>query len=222
MERDCRAVRIKICGITSHEDAHAAVRAGADALGFVFHAPSPRYVTPEQAGSIIGTLPPFVTAVGVFVNRARDEIEEIAALTGLHCIQLHGNEPPEQCRGHSRPVMKAFRPENGGSFPDLSPYGCCGFLVDSVVPGAWGGTGVAVDWAALRGYLDRAPAWVRDRTVLAGGLNPRNVAEAVRIVRPFGVDVSSGVEDAPGKKNEKLIKEFINAVRNSAGTGSSA
>lgn len=207
-------VRVKICGITNANDALAAVRAGAHALGFVFHSPSPRFVTPEKAASIISSLPPFAVAVGVFVNRPREEVESIAVRSGIHVIQLHGNELPEDCIGYRRPVIKAFRVTREKPFPVFARYRVAGVLVDSGTGSAWGGTGIPVDWNYLADHLSTLGQTVRSRLVLAGGLNPENVEQAIRFVRPSAVDVSSGVEEEPGKKNEKLIKEFMNAVRN--------
>lgn len=211
---DDSSVRVKICGITNHEDALAAVRAGAHALGFVFHPPSPRYVTPEKAAAIVSTLPPFVAAVGVFVNRPREEVESVAVRAGIHTLQLHGNELPEDCIGFGRPVIKSFRVSREKPFPVLARYRVSGVLLDSGSGNAWGGTGVPVDWHYAVEHLNNLAQTVRSRLVLAGGLNPENVGRAIRLVQPSAVDVSSGVEDEPGKKNESLIKEFIHAVRN--------
>lgn len=206
-------VRVKICGITRVEDAHAAARAGADALGFVFHPPSPRYVAPEKAAATIRTLPPFMVAVGVFVNLDKEEVEQIAARSGIHAIQLHGDEPPEECAGFSRPVIKAFRFSREEPFPNLSEYRVAGLLVDSGSPRSWGGTGITFDWANLNAYLEGSPEKIRRRLVVAGGLNAQNVGHAVRILKPYAVDVSTGVESEPGKKSEEKIKEFMHAVR---------
>jgi len=213
MAMNNRNVRVKICGITNPEDAQAAVRAGAHALGFVFHAPSPRYVTPEKAAAIIAALPPFVAAVGVFVNRPREEVESIAVRSGVHAIQLHGNELPEDCIGFGRPIIKSFRVSREKPFPVLARYRVSGVLLDSGFGGAWGGTGVPLDWNYLVEHLNTLAQTVRSRLVLAGGLDPENVGQAIHLVQPSAVDVSSGVEDEPGKKNEHLIKEFIHAVR---------
>jgi phosphoribosylanthranilate isomerase len=204
--------RVKICGITRAEDAHAAVNAGAHALGFVFHPASPRYVTPERAASIIGGLPPFLTTVGVFVNRNKTEIEKIAATAGLHMIQLHGHESPDDCKGYSRPVIKALRVTADKPLPSLLDYPVAGLLVEAKAPGQWGGTGVPLDWERLKDDLEAEAPTVRSRLVLAGGLDPQNVALAASIVRPHAVDVSTGVEDEPGIKNHRKIKEFMNAL----------
>jgi phosphoribosylanthranilate isomerase len=207
-----------VCGITNLDDAQVAAHAGVDALGFVFYKPSPRYVSPEQAALIISALPPFIIAVGVFVNLSREEVEKIAALSGIHTIQLHGAERPEDCVGFSRPVIKAFRFSREAHFPDLSKYRVSGLLVDSGSDGSWGGTGIPFDWEHLSGYLDGSPESVRSRLVVAGGLTAQNVGHAVRILKPQAVDVSTGVESKPGNKSEKLIKEFMHAVRNAGVT----
>jgi len=214
MESSLHAVRVKICGITRAEDAHAAVEAGVHALGFVFHEPSPRYVSPEQAASIIRTLPPLVSAVGVFVNKAREEIETVASIAGLQLIQLHGEEQPSDCVGLSRPVIKAFRYANDQPFPNLTDYHVAGLLVEAKVPHLCGGSGLTMDWELFNEHLEQHARTIRSRLVLAGGLDAQNVARAVSTVKPFAVDVSSGVEDEPGIKSRKKIKEFMNALRN--------
>jgi phosphoribosylanthranilate isomerase len=213
MAAHSNTLRVKICGITCAQDAEAAARAGADALGFVFHPPSSRYVGPEKAADIISALPPFILTVGVFVNLDKEEVERIAARSGIHVIQLHGSEPPQECQGFSRPVIKAFRVSPQEPFPNLLEYPVAGWLVDSGSPGNWGGTGIPFDWASLNGCLNGSPEMVRRRLVVAGGLTPENVVQAVRILKPYGVDVSSGVESEPGKKSEEKIKEFMHAVR---------
>jgi phosphoribosylanthranilate isomerase len=204
--------RVKICGITRPEDAHAAVNVGVHALGFIFHLPSPRYITPEQAASIIKSLPPFVTAVGVFVNRGKKEIEKVVAAASLHMIQLHGDESPEDCKGYSRPVIKALRLAAGKQLASPAAYPVAGLLVEAEVSGLWGGTGIALDWKRLSSDLEAETPTIRGRLVLAGGLDPQNVALAASIVQPYAVDVSTGVEDEPGIKNHAKIKEFMNAL----------
>ncbi|HTY23943.1 MAG TPA: phosphoribosylanthranilate isomerase [Desulfomonilaceae bacterium] len=212
MAVDNNTVRVKMCGITRGEDAHAAVGAGVHALGFVFHPPSPRYITPERAASIIISLPPFIPAVGVFVNRGKEEIEAVVTRAGLEFIQLQGDEKPEDCAGYSRPVIKAFRFTSGMSFPNLAAYPVAGFLMEGQVSGLWGGTGVPMDWGLLNKHLETVGPAVRSRLVLAGGLDPQNVAMAVRVVKPFAVDVCTGVEKEPGIKDHEKIKEFMNAL----------
>lgn len=210
-----RGIRVKICGITRTVDARAAVDAGAHALGFVFHPPSARYISPEDAAAIIATLPPFVATVGVFVNLPKAQVEDIAERSGITAIQLHGDEPPSECVGYSRPVIKALRLQQQNPLPALTRYAVGGYLLDTAIPGTWGGTGVPLDWELLSRKLDEDPETVRDRLILAGGLNAENVGAAIRLVKPFAVDVSSGVEDKPGIKNHKKIKEFMDAVRQS-------
>lgn len=222
MASERRAVRVKVCGITNPEDAQAAVEAGAHALGFVFYPDSPRYVAPERAASIISGLPPFVTAVGVFVNRSRREVERVAEQACLHAVQLHGDESPQDCVGYRIPVIKAFRPESAHSLPDIALYPVSAVLMDAHVPGIWGGSGKTLDWHCLARHLESVSPTVRARLILAGGLTARNVAEAVQIVKPFAVDVSSGVEVSPGKKSHTLMKELIHALHDAFSARSAA
>jgi phosphoribosylanthranilate isomerase len=212
---DKREIRVKICGITRQEDARAAVDAGAHALGFVFHPSSTRYIKPENAAAIISSLPPFVTTVGVFVNLRKKQVEEIAERSGITVIQLQGDEPPSECADYNIPVIKALRIRQKDTLPMMAHYRVSGFLVDTAIPGIWGGTGVPLDWELLNRNLNDAPEAARDRLILAGGLNAENVGAAIQLVKPFAVDVSSGVEDKPGIKNHKKIKEFMHAVRQS-------
>lgn len=205
-------VRVKICGITRIEDALAAVAAGADALGFVFYAQSPRAVEPEQAAGIIRRLPPFVTTVGLFVNEARTRIEEVTRYCGLDMVQLHGDESPEECRIPGRRVVKALRVRDAESLKAAGRYDVAGLLLDAWSGEVYGGSGQTFDWTLLRNFASRRPV------ILAGGLTPDNVGEAIRSVRPFAVDVSSGVEAAPGRKDPRKIRAFIDVV-NKAATG---
>lgn len=200
-------VRVKVCGITSREDALAAVAAGADALGFVFHSPSPRAVTREQAIDIISVLPPFVQTVGLFVNAPQAHVNEVADACGLDLVQLHGDEPPRYCDGVRRRLIKAFRIKDLSSLEPIPTYRCAAYLLDTWSPDAYGGTGRTFNWELAR------EARKLGTIILAGGLNPDNVAEAVRMVQPYAVDVSGGVESAPGKKDEGTIKRFIAAVK---------
>ena len=202
-------VRIKICGITREKDAFAAVNAGVDALGFVFFNQSSRYVAPENAADIIKQLPPFVTAVGVFVNPSRQEVEEIVSKTGIGMIQLHGTESKSEASGYSLPVVKAFRFNAENPLPVISDWPTAAVLVDTGLPNQWGGTGIPLDWGELRRQLIEQPPGAARKLILAGGLNPSNVAEAIKIIQPSAVDVSSGVEASPGKKDSDKIKEFI-------------
>ena len=201
-------VKVKICGITSREDALTAVDAGADALGFVFYDKSPRHISPERAAGIIACLPPFVQAVGLFVDQVADVVNSIADRCGLDIIQLHGDETPEQCRAVRRRVIKAFRVKDVTTLDALSQYQVSGFLLDAWSPAAYGGTGKTFNW-------DIAAEAVRSgyHVILAGGLTPATVAGAVMQVRPYGVDVSSGVESAPGVKDATKVVQFIEQVR---------
>jgi phosphoribosylanthranilate isomerase len=200
-------IRVKICGITSRDDALTAVDAGADALGFVFHPPSPRYVTPERAGEIIAALPPLVQTVGLFVNAPLEKVNAVADGCGLDLVQLHGDETPEYCAGVRRRVLKAFRIKDMTSLEPIPGYLCSAYLLDAWSPDAYGGTGRTFNWDLAR-EAKRFGA-----VVLAGGLTPENVAEAVRQVAPYGVDVSGGVEAAPGKKDPEKVKRFIAAAK---------
>ena len=204
-------VKVKICGITSLEDALTAVAAGADALGFVFHPASPRHISPQQAAEIIKLLPPFIQTVGLFVNEARDTVNSTADQCGLDVIQLHGEETPGYCDSVRRRVIKAFRVKDITTLDSLLQYHVSGCLLDAWSPAAHGGTGQTFNWeiaaeAAKRGH----------RIVLAGGLTPENVAEAVRRVKPYAVDVSSGVECSPGRKDAGKIIKFIIQARHPA------
>jgi len=199
--------RVKICGLTAAEDAAAAVEAGADALGFVFVPGTPRCISPERAAAIIAALPPLVSAVGVFVDQPLDEVAAITTACRLQAVQLHGNEPPAYCRRLSVPVIKAIRVRGPESLAALEGYPAQAFLLDAFVEGQPGGTGATFPWALAR------EATRHGRIILSGGLRPETVAEAVRTIRPFGVDVSSGVERRPGLKDHEKVREFIVAVR---------
>ena len=196
-------VRVKICGITNSEDAHAAVEYGADALGFVF-AKSPRQITKEQARDIIAELPPFVSPVGVFADEKADMIKEICDFCGIQTVQLHGNEQPsylKELEGYK--LIKAFRVKEEDDLKQLANYKPHAFLLDSYVKGVMGGTGVSFNWEIAR------QAHKYGTIILSGGLTPKNVKEAIQMVKPYAVDVSSGVESSPGKKDKSLLKRFI-------------
>jgi phosphoribosylanthranilate isomerase len=201
-------VKVKICGITSAEDALAAVDAGADALGFMFYAPSPRCVTRESAAPIIRRLPPFVAKVGVFVNPTAEEVRQAIADCGLDTLQFHGEEPPEFCSQFGLRALKAFRVQGPETLKTLPDYSGVAWLLDSFVAGARGGTGHTFNWD-----IAAQAAKLGGRVILAGGLTPENVADAVRKVRPYAVDVSSGVESAPGKKDAAKVRAFIAAAK---------
>ena len=201
--------RVKICGITRIEDAMAAAQAGADAIGFVFDAKSPRHVHPDQALKITRALPPFITIVGLFVNAAPDTIEGVLSHVPVHLIQFHGNEKPEQCRRYHRSYIKAIHMKPDVDLREMAQlYGdATGLLLDTYVPDAAGGSGQAFDWS-------RIPSDIGKSVILAGGLTPENVGDAVRRVHPYAVDVSSGVEQSKGVKDANKISAFIEAVRN--------
>jgi phosphoribosylanthranilate isomerase len=202
---------IKICGITSAPDAHAAVNAGADALGFMFYNRSKRHVTPDTVARITRDLPPSVLRVGVFVDAVAEEVERTATACRLTALQFHGSESPEFCAGFSLPVIKAFRVANKSSLATLTKYDAKYWLLDSAVPGELGGTGQKFDW-----LLARDAAKLGRPVILAGGLTPQNVGDAVRQAYPFGVDVSTGVELAPGRKDVAKMTDFICAARAAA------
>lgn len=204
---------VKICGIRRLEDARFAAASGADAVGFVFWYMSPRRVDPEQAAAITAELPDQVLRVGVFVDAPRDEIERVSQLVGLDLLQLHGEEPPEALEGLSRPALKAVRVGPRFTAEEALRYSktAQGIVVDTRLPGQTlmpGGTGVPFDWSLVANLAEQVPF-----LMLAGGLSPTNVAEAVRAVRPDAVDVSSGVERMPGRKDPERVKAFIEASR---------
>jgi phosphoribosylanthranilate isomerase len=200
-------VRVKICGITNLEDARHAVSSGADALGFVFYLESPRCVTPDRVRQIIAELPPLVTCVGLFVNERPSRISEIAGYCGLNAIQLHGDETPEQCSFPPYRVIKALRVSRLAQTEPLPVYPVSALLLDALVPGQFGGTGQLCDWELAARMAAMHPL------ILAGGLTPGNVTAAVRAVRPYAVDVSSGVEAGPGRKDPRKVTEFIHLAK---------
>ena len=195
-------VRVKICGITNRADACAAVDAGAAALGFNFCPSSPRYVTPEVAAEIVVQLPRAVCSVGVFVNEPRERVAAIAQQVGLTALQFHGDESPEFCRGWAQKVVKAIRVCDAHAAGKAQHYTVDFVLADAYVEGQRGGTGRRIVPILLEGFERR-------HLILAGGLTPENVAEVVRTVRPFAVDVASGVERAPGQKDVTLMRRFV-------------
>ncbi len=196
--------RVKICGITRLEDLHAACNAGADALGFVFYEKSPRHVSIETAAALVRSLPPFVQSVGLFVNADPAEIETVLKSVSLDLLQFHGDETPDQCTRYRRPFLKAVRVK-----ADTDLLKCAtdfeaarGLLLDAYVPGVPGGTGERFDWSLIPNDLSKP-------VVLSGGLDPGNVAAAVRTVQPWAVDVSSGVEASKGIKDAQKMAQFI-------------
>lgn len=201
-------VRSKICGITRIEDALAAAEAGADAIGLVFYAKSPRAVDVRQARAIIAELPPFVTTVGLFVNASRCELNEILEVVPLDLLQFHGDETPQDCEGYHHPWIKALRVRPGDDLEAACQLyaGARGILLDTYVPGVPGGTGEAFDWSLV-------PARLSKPIILAGGLSADNVGQAIAQVRPYAVDVSGGVEQAKGIKDAAKIEAFMRAVK---------
>ncbi len=204
-------VKIKVCGITNVDDARMAVAAGADALGFVMYRKSPRFVEPAVVKAIVAGLPLFVLPVGVFVNEEPERVRALVDECGLALAQLHGDETALYCQDLGRPVMKALRLKDRGTFLALAEFqgraNVRGVLIDAFSNQAYGGTGQTVDWGLAQEAARSTPI------VLAGGLTPMNVAEAIAQVRPYGVDVSSGVELTPGKKDHDKVKAFIAAAR---------
>jgi phosphoribosylanthranilate isomerase len=195
-------VKVKICGITRLEDALLAAQLGADALGFNFWPGSKRYIEPDAARAIIERLPPFVTAVGLFVNQPPTHVLATAAQSGIAVVQLHGDEPPQDCNGYPIPVVKAFRMAGPESLTAIDRYRVQACLLDAPSAG-FGGSGAVFDWALARQVS------AQRIIILAGGLTPENVAEAVRAVRPWAVDVASGVETSPGVKDPDKLARFI-------------
>ncbi len=199
---------VKICGITRLEDAQAAVAAGANALGFVFWPSSPRYIDPYRARAIVSSLPPFVTPVGVFVDQPAEDVNGIASLVRLGAVQLHGTESPDYARSVRRPVVKAIAVGTTDATMDAWPANVV-VLLDVHDPVRRGGTGQTVDWTAA------AEIARRRRAILAGGLTADNVGDAIGRVRPYGIDVSSGVETSPGIKDHGRLKALFEAVHGS-------
>jgi phosphoribosylanthranilate isomerase len=202
-------VRIKICGITNQPDAALAVELGADALGFIF-APSPRQVFPEQARNIIEGLPPFVQAVGVFVDESINRIRDIVDFCGLDMIQLHGDEPPEFCAALMPHAIKAFRLNDSSSLSPISGYRgkIRAALLDTYRKGMQGGTGKTFEWnLAVKAKGMGIPL------IISGGLSPSNIRIAITAIQPYAVDVNSGVEESPGKKSVLLIKELMETIQ---------
>lgn len=210
--------RVKLCGLSRPEDVRDAVAAGADAIGLVFYPPSPRNVSPAQAGQLLRMLPPFVSSVGLFVNADLEQVRQVLAVAPISMLQFHGDETPEQCadiaEALGRPFLRALRIrpetepsdllESAGHYRRCSPL-FAGLLLDTWSD-AYGGTGKAFDWSLI-------PAEIAHQAVLSGGLNVQNVTDAVRRIRPHAVDVSSGIESAKGVKDAALMHAFVNAVR---------
>ena len=199
-------VRVKVCGITRLEDALAATHFGADAVGFVFYDKSPRYIDPAKAAAILRKLPPFVSAVGLFVNPTQEYLAEVLKAVPLGVIQLHGNETPEFCESQRRRVIKALPVGSADDLARADQYSCP-LLLDAKAPkGVFGGTGKAFDWSLLKGFEHPCPL------TLAGGLSPENITDALRLRSWFAVDVSSGVELSAGIKDAEKMRHFIERV----------
>jgi phosphoribosylanthranilate isomerase len=203
-------VRVKICGITSLDDALWAAEAGADAIGLIFVEKTPRYLTPAEAAAIVAGLPPFICPVGVFWDHTPAHVAAIVAECGLGAVQLHGVEPPEVVAAAPVPVLKSIKVQDAQDLAQLDRYKPAAFLLDSPARWSEGEARVPISWTLAR------EATARGRVVLAGGLTPETVSEAVRVARPWGVDVNSGVEAAPGRKDPAKVERFIRAARAAA------
>ena len=199
--------RVKVCGITNLEDAWTATEAGADALGFVFVPNTPRYIEPDHANAIMRQIPPQVVTIGLFADADSAQIQEVATNCRLDAIQLHGNEPPELCHSLNLKVIKAFRVKGNETLNILPKFQVDAYLLDAYVKGKLGGTGETFDW----NLACRAKRY--GQIILAGGLNPSNVSTAISQVKPYAVDVSSGVEAEPGRKDPEKVRDFIRTVR---------
>ena len=201
--------KIKICGITNKIDAINAANLGVDMLGFVFYKKSKRYVDPMVAEDIVNELPPYIGKIGVFVNEKKEKVIEIAENASLDILQFHGDETPEYCKsfGDSYKIIKAFRLKNKKDLEKISSYDVDFYLLDTHKPDSIGGTGETFDWKILKDFEILKPF------ILSGGLTTENVGPAIKELAPYGVDVSTGVEESAGKKDLKLMKEFVENVR---------
>lgn len=200
-------VKVKICGMTQLKDALFAAEQGADAVGFIFYKKSPRAVTMKRVREIVSKLPPLVDTVGVFVNETAERVNKIADYCGLDLVQLHGEESPAFCRKIHRRVIKACRVKDLTSIKQLEKYPASGLLLDTFSDNLHGGTGKTFDWNLA------LPAKKIGPVILAGGLTPRNIRQAVSQVRPYGVDVCSGVEKTPGIKDFEKVRAFLKNIR---------
>lgn len=205
------STRIKICGITRLEDARVASNLGVDALGFIFYQKSPRYIQPEMARNIITSLPPFVNRVGVFVNESPETILQIAQSTGIDTVQLHGSESPDLCSSISTllPVIKAFSIQSVNDLSQLKNFNVQGLLLDTWSGQMLGGSGKTFDWNIARKATE-----MYENIILAGGLGPSNLEDALNLVQPYAVDINSGIEIMPGVKNPHKIRDVVKIIRN--------
>jgi phosphoribosylanthranilate isomerase len=203
-------VRVKICGITNLDDALRAAEAGADALGLIFVEGTPRYVPPAAAAAIVAGLPPFVCPVGVFWDHSPAHVAAVAAECGLWAVQLHGAEPPEVLAAMPRPVLKTIKVREAGDLGEMDRYKPAAFLLDSPARWSEGGARAPISWTLAR------QGAARGRVILSAGLTPETVGEAIRVARPWGVDVNSGVEAAPGRKDPDKVARCIGAARAAA------
>ena len=204
-------IKIKICGITNLEDAIAAVKLGADAIGFVFWKNSSRWISPKKVSEIVNELPPFFTRVGVFVDAEEREVREITDVCKLDALQFHGKESPNYCRRFKeKRVIKAFRIKDKKDVKLIGDYDVDAYLLDTHTEGKQGGTGITFDWNLALSIKKYGMPFI-----LSGGLRIDNVMSAIRKVKPYAVDVSSGVERYPGKKDHRLIRDFIRQVKQS-------
>lgn len=202
--------RIKICGITRAEDALLAANCGADAVGLIFHPGSPRDVNPDKIEEIVANLPAFVTVVGLFVDPSVDKVESVLESGLIQCLQFHGNESLKFCQSFALPFIKTVRVKNlAEARRDLEPFnGACSIILDTYVSGVMGGTGQTFDWSVARALVESS----HNPIILAGGIDAENAAAAIAAVHPFGIDLCSGVESAPGIKDPDKLIQLFNAV----------
>ena len=203
-------LKIKVCGITNLHDAKLCEKLGADALGFIFFPKSKRYINPEQVNEIVKKLPPFITTVGVFVNEIPENINSIAIEAGINCVQLHGEEPSEHISQIYFPCIKAFRIGPEFDYSLLAEYENCSILLDSYSKDNYGGTGIKFDW-------EKIPVGLRNKIILAGGIDENNITHAYKYLKPYAVDISSSVEDSPGNKNHEKLVSLFNKIENLRG-----
>jgi len=198
-------MKVKICGITNSDDALLAEKLGADAVGFIFYKQSSRYFLPEKVKDISQKLSAFTLKVGVFVNESADEINRVAAIAKLNLVQLHGDEKPEILSRLNLPSIKSFRVKEDFDFSILEKYACNNYLLDTFSKTQFGGTGNSFNWNTI-------PQAIRDKIIIAGGVSENNIEEIVATINPYGIDVSSSLEDSPGKKNHDKMKSFFKII----------